>query len=286
MKKVKNFSVRGVFSHRQDRDTVCMQSAIPFPFTLIELLIVVAIIAILAGMLLPALNMARAKARSISCLSNEKQLGSCFSFYTSDNKEYLPQASLRPVADRSTQSWIATFLPYLGESASKILPHSTSSYNLNVPKSQFPKLFNCPTDKCTRDLTSHIGYGMNGAYGGASIRRLKHPSRILLAADTANSGRKTAEHTSADTHSTVNPVASVHIFTPGPANEGGNSAVGGNKHNGQINSLFIAGNAVPVAARFYYSKGSGGRDNKDCPWAREYNGSAWVPSTDPGPGDF
>lgn len=59
-------------------------------FTLIELLIVIAIIAILAGMLLPALQRARGAARGARCIGNLKQIGAAIFMYTGDNRDNMP----------------------------------------------------------------------------------------------------------------------------------------------------------------------------------------------------
>ena len=61
-------------------------------FSLIELLVVVAIIAILAGMLLPALQAAKAKAVGINCISNVKQTGYIFMSYANDFNGWVFQA--------------------------------------------------------------------------------------------------------------------------------------------------------------------------------------------------
>src|SRR5262249_38734327 len=59
-------------------------------FTLIELLVVIAIIAILAAILFPVFAQAREKARSISCLSNNKQVSLGVLMYVQDYDETYP----------------------------------------------------------------------------------------------------------------------------------------------------------------------------------------------------
>ena len=60
------------------------------PFTLIELLVVIAIIAILASMLLPAINMARDAGRDLTCVNNQKTLGTFMHIYAQDQGRWCP----------------------------------------------------------------------------------------------------------------------------------------------------------------------------------------------------
>jgi prepilin-type processing-associated H-X9-DG protein len=75
-------------------------------FTIIELLIVIAVIAILSTMLLPALNRARDKAKRISCISRLKQQATAVCMYTADYDSWLPVGG-------SAGQWRLEIAPYI-----------------------------------------------------------------------------------------------------------------------------------------------------------------------------
>jgi len=69
-------------------------------FTLIELIVVIAVIAILCGIVLPVLGRSKDAAYKTTCQNNLKQWTTGFLMYVDDNEDYTPRESATPEASR------------------------------------------------------------------------------------------------------------------------------------------------------------------------------------------
>jgi prepilin-type N-terminal cleavage/methylation domain-containing protein/prepilin-type processing-associated H-X9-DG protein len=108
-------------------------------FTLIELLVVISVIAILAAMLLPAVAMVRAAARSSICAGKQRQLVAAIIVYAQDNEGTMP--STVPSNDVGGPTSAADYANYFW--AHQVGEMLEDPWNYNDPANQ-SRLFRCP----------------------------------------------------------------------------------------------------------------------------------------------
>jgi prepilin-type N-terminal cleavage/methylation domain-containing protein/prepilin-type processing-associated H-X9-DG protein len=136
-------------------------------FTLIELLVVIAIIAILAAMLLPVLASAKAKAKTISCTSNEKQIGLSYMLYAGDCNDSLPVAgSLTTGIDVYPTEWYREIAPYLAQLAASNSTLTVVGTVVTCPSANLVRLYQIAAETTDPYTNAIGGYGHNYPYMG------------------------------------------------------------------------------------------------------------------------
>ncbi len=151
-------------------------------FTLVELLVTIAVIAVLAGLLLPALGAARKKAHSINCVSNLKQLGTGMTMYLNIYDDLLPRANV------ASPYWSLTFCQQKFITIPTLLCPS-------VPADWYAKKWRNTLVKTLDDGRAYdsefyntwafVCYGYNSKLDGQKMTKAKTPGKLVLFGDSA-----------------------------------------------------------------------------------------------------
>lgn len=126
-------------------------------FTLVELLVVVAIISILAALLLPAFSKAKERAKTLYCLNNLKQLELSCHLYSGDFNDFLPGNQVGGYVDQvsdtnapstvtNSLSWCPGIAPEDASVAATVMSGNIYTYNKN------PVIYHCPADLSAVDI--------------------------------------------------------------------------------------------------------------------------------------
>jgi prepilin-type N-terminal cleavage/methylation domain-containing protein/prepilin-type processing-associated H-X9-DG protein len=150
-------------------------------FTLVELLVTIAILGILASLIVPVLAKGRMRVQGSACLNNLKQLQTCWLMYAQDNNDLLPvNESYHDggVWRSTTNSWIGDSSALVDRDAKTMENGLLFKYNYN----RDVKIYHCPADKAVLKNDSSRprlrSYSLQSRLGSAGTNDLHRLAEI------------------------------------------------------------------------------------------------------------
>jgi prepilin-type N-terminal cleavage/methylation domain-containing protein/prepilin-type processing-associated H-X9-DG protein len=205
-------------------------------FSLLELLVVVAIMVILAGLLLPVLARAKARAKRIQCISNLRQIGIAAQMYTVDNSGLYPFADYFDAVNAILYCWDFT----TDENSGRVVPGILWQGQTN------PQIQQCPSFNGSADWsadpdtgynynTSYIGHGQGESQSDPTGQGVPVPAQ----AAAVNHPAKTAIFGDGQYSAGADKFMRAPFPNPGDANFSGRYAgTQGFRHDGRSNVAF------------------------------------------------